>query len=212
MKKKNFLEGIIVFGVVTGILLPVRLVFVAYVSDNWFGSFGLISLISISLIVLTKKQKLGRFGQMFERQLVKLQQGKRGKFVYGQSIFFLIILGGTIFAIEQGNSVYSELKDELIKENQDLSDTQKILEKAEQIEFHEWVYGFVGLFLAVFYAFPQLSAVFALLNEISNGWVLHFYTVAFVEFLELFGILLTYRIILKKDKRTKTTDKNPRLE
>ena len=93
-----------------------------YVSDNWFGSFGLISVISITVIILTKKRKLGKFGEMFDRQLSKLQHGKRAKIVYGQSILFLLILGGTIFAIEQGNSTYVELKNEILKENEDFSD------------------------------------------------------------------------------------------
>ena len=71
------LEGLIVFAVITGILLPVRLFFVAYVSDNWFGSFGVIGAISILLLTLAKKDKLGKFGQMFNRQIEKFQHGKK---------------------------------------------------------------------------------------------------------------------------------------
>ena len=79
MNKKDFFEALIVFAVMTGILLPVRLVFVAYVSDNWFGSFGIIAIISATMIILTKKGKLGKFGRMFERQIDKIQHGKKGK-------------------------------------------------------------------------------------------------------------------------------------
>jgi hypothetical protein len=70
MKRQNILEGLIVFGVMTGILLPARLLFVSYISSDWFGSFGIITIISVTMIVLTKKGKLGRFGEMFERQIV----------------------------------------------------------------------------------------------------------------------------------------------
>ena len=97
MKLNEFVEALIVFSVMTGILLPVRLVFVAYVSDNWFGSFGIIAIISATMIILTKKGKLGKFGKMFEKQINKLQHGKKGKIVYGQAILFLIILGGERF-------------------------------------------------------------------------------------------------------------------
>jgi len=186
----------------TGLLLPIRLFFVMYVSDNWFGSFGLISVISITVIILTKKRKLGKFGEMFDRQLSKLQHGKRAKIVYGQSILFLLILGGTIFAIEQGNSTYVELKNEILKENEDFSDAGQILAKAEKISFQEWVNGFIGMILAIFFAFPQLAAVFAILNDSSDGWVLHFYTVAFVEYMELFGILLLFRFTMVGKKAT----------
>ena len=202
MNKRSFLEGLIVFSVMTGLLLPVRLLFVMYVSDNWFGSFGLIAIISITMIILTKKGKLGKFGEMFDRQLSKLQHGKRAKIVYGQSIFFLLILGGTIFAIEQGNSVYAELKNDILKENEDFSDPEQILAKAEKISFQEWINGFIGMILAIFVAFPQLSAVFAVLNDSSDGWILHFYTVAFVEYLELFGILLLFRFTMVGKKAT----------
>jgi len=193
MKKKDFLEGLIVFGVITGLLLPVRLFFVAYVSSDWFSSFGIISSISIAILILTKKRKLGKFGEMFERQIAKLQSGKVGKIVYGQSIVFLLILGGTIFAIEQGNSVYVDLKEQILEEYEEFSEPEKLLEKTREMEIQDWVYGSIGMFFAIFYAFPQLAAVFAVLNESFDGWILHFYTVAFVEYLELFGILLVFR-------------------
>ena len=180
----------------TGVLLPVRLFFVMYVSDNWFGSFGLIAMISITMIILTKKKKLGKFGEMFDRQLSKLQHGKRAKIVYGQSILFLLILGGTIFAIEQGNSTYSDIKNDILKENEEFADAEQILAKAEKISVQEWISGFLGMILAVFFAFPQLAAVFAVLNDSSDGWVLHFYTVAFVEYIEMFGILLLFRFTM----------------
>ncbi len=183
----------------TGVLLPIRLFFVSYVSDNWLGSFGLISVISIVMIILTKKGKLGKFGQMFERQLNKLQRGKRAKIVYGQSIFFLIVLGGTIFAIEQGNSTYVDLKNELISEHEEFSDPEQILAKANEITIQDWFYGFAGMFMAIFFAFPQLAAVFAVLDESSQGWIMHFYTVAFVEYIELFGILILYRFCFQKN-------------
>ena len=197
MVKKDFVEAIIVFSVMTGILLPVRLFFVSYVSNNWFGSFGIIAIISATIIILTKKGRLGKFGHMFERQINKFQHGKKGKVVYGQAILFLIILGGTIFAIEQGNSVYKELKEQILEEHQEFSDPNQIIEKTEQLNAQDWAYGFIGLFLAIFYAFPQLSAVFAVLNDSFNGWILHFYTVAFVEYIELFGILLAFRFFFK---------------
>lgn len=200
MNKKNALESLIVFGVMTGVLLPVRLLFVEYISDDWFGSFGIISIISAVMIILTKKGKLGKFGEMFERQLMKLQKGKKAKFVYGQSIIFLLILGGTIFAIEQGNSTYIDLKNQILEENEEFKDPQKIIEKTEQLEAKDWALGVLGLFLAVFIAFPQLSAVLAVLNDSFDGWILHFYTVGFVEYIELFGILLYYRFSLFRKK------------
>ena len=199
MKNKNFLEGLIVFSVMTGILLPVRLFFVTYISTEWFGSFGIISTISVIMIILTKKEKLGRFGKMFDSQMKKLQKGKRAKIIYGQSIIFLLIFGGTIFAIEQGNSAHIDLKNQLLEEHKEFTNPEEILKKTNELKFEDWIYGLVGMFLAIFFAFPQLSAVLAVLNDSLNGWILHFYTVAFVEYLELFGILIFYKFSLSKN-------------
>jgi len=208
MKKKNFFEALIVFSVMTGILLPVRLLFVAYVSTDWYGSFGIVSAISVLMIILTKKGKLGRFGQMFERQINKFQKGKRAKLIYGQSIIFLLILGGTIFAIEQGNSVYLDLKNQLLEEHKEFSDPEQILKKSDEMQAQDWIYGIIGMFLAIFFAFPQLAAVLAVLNDSLDGWILHFYTVAFVEYLELFGILLYFRFSFSKKGSVKSSIDN----
>ena len=211
MKRQNILEGFIVFGVMTGILLPARLLFVSYISSDWFGSFGIITAISVTMIVLTKKGKLGRFGEMFERQINKLQKGKRAKIVYGQSVIFLLILGGTIYAIEQGNSTYVDLKNQILEEHKEFADPIELLAKTEQLEAQDWVFGVLGLFLAIFIAFPQLSAVLAVLNESFDGWVLHFYTVAFVEYLELFGILIYFRYSLS-GKKSYSVDEDKNLQ
>ncbi|MFB5611114.1 MAG: hypothetical protein ACE5R3_04340 [Nitrosopumilaceae archaeon] len=198
---KSIYESLIVFAVFTGVLLPVRLFFVMYVSDNWFGSFGVISAISIGLIILTKKQKLGEFGRMFDRQMNKFMTGKRGKFFFAEAIIFLFILGGMIFAVEQGNSTYLDLKNQLLEEHPEFTDADKILEKSEVLEFQDYLLGFVLMFASFFVAFPVFSAVFAVINDASHGWFLHFYTVAFVEYIELFSILVLYKLSFNKKNK-----------
>jgi hypothetical protein len=194
---KNIYESIIVFAVFTGVLLPVRLLFVTYVSDNWFGSFGIISVISAGLIILTKKDKLGEFGRMFDRQMNKFMKGKRGKFFFAEATVFLFILGGMIFAVEQGNSTYVDMKNQLLAEFPEFSDVDKILEKSEVLEIQDYIFGFVVMITSFFVAFPIFSAVFAVINDATGGWLLHFYTVAFVEYIELFAILVFYKLSFK---------------
>ncbi len=201
---KNIYESLIVFAVFTGVLLPVRLLFVTYVSDNWFGSFGVISAISVGLIVLTKKQKLGEFGRMFDRQMNKFMKGKRGKFFFVEATLFLFILGGMIFAVEQGNSTYLHLKEQLLAEHPEFNDADKILEKSEALELQDYFFGFLAMIAAFFVAFPMFSAVFAVISDATDGWLLHFYTVAFVEYIELFAILVLYKLsFIKSGKEIK---------
>ena len=139
-RSRDILEGIIVFAVMTAVLLPVRIVFVSYVSDNWFGSFGIISAISAAMIILTKKNKLGKFGRMFSRQMYKFQKGKRAIVTYGQATFLLAILGVSIFAIEQGNSTYLELKEEMAFKNQERINTQTITKEISKWSVNDYAF------------------------------------------------------------------------
>ena len=196
-KLRGIFESLIVFGVLTGLLLPARLLFVEYVSDNWFGSLGIISAISISVIILVKKKKLGFFGPMMERQIYKFQKGKRGLIVFGESVFLLSILGLMIFAIDQGNSVYSDLKFQNIK-NAPSSSAEQVLESASELDTSDWVMGFLMAPVMFLTAFPQMSAGIASVDQSLDGWLMHFYTVGFIEYLELFGILIYYKISFRK--------------
>ena len=99
---KGFTESVIVFGGMMGLLLLVRILFVSYVSESWIGSLGLLSAVSLLLLFLAKKKKLGKFGIMFERQMKKIQQGKLGVLVYGESIFSIVLILILIFAIDGG--------------------------------------------------------------------------------------------------------------
>ena len=178
----------------TGILLPARLLFVEFVSDDWLGSLGVISAISIAIIVLAKKKKLGFFGVMFERQLYKFQKGKRGLVVFGESIFLLLVLGGMIFAIEQGNSTFSHLKMVTAQNLPATENPEQILKMTDKVNNQDWLMGFLMTPVTFVTEFPKMSAIIASIDQRLDGWLLHFYTVGFVEYLELFGILVFYRI------------------
>jgi len=201
---RGIFESLIVFGIMAGLLLPARLLFVEYVSDDWFGSFGIISIISISLIIFAKKQKLGFFGSMLERQIHKFQKGKRGILVFGESVFLLALLGTTIVAIEQGNSIYSDAK---LQNNENFSSDLvqvQILKITKDWTPIDWVNAyFIGI-LGVVTDFPAMSAAIASIDQASDGWLLHVYTVGFVEYLELLGILVLSRISFWRKKTHST--------
>ncbi|MFB5615052.1 MAG: hypothetical protein ACE5RI_08150, partial [Candidatus Nitrosomaritimum yanchengensis] len=157
---KDAYETIIVFAVMTGVLLPARLLFVTFVSDNWFGSFGIITVISIVILILAKKKKLGLFGRMFERQVEKLLRGKRKILVYAQSVFVLILLGTMIFAINQGNSTFAEIKDQFLL-NQEIDNPEKIMAQTSEWDTNDWLYSLAVAPLAFVTAFPQMRAEIA---------------------------------------------------
>jgi len=193
---RGIFESLIVFAVMTGVLLPARLLFVEYVTDNWFGSLGIITAISISVVILAKKKKLGFFGPMFERQIYKFQKGKRGLVIFGESVFVLLMLGTMIFAIDQGNSVYSDLK---IQNFENIpKSAEKILDSANELDSSDWVMGFLMTPVMFLTAFPQMSAGIASVDQSLDGWLMHFYTVGFIEYAELLGILIFYRVSFRR--------------
>ncbi len=58
-------EKIFLMGITAGIFLPIRMIFVTYVSDGWLGSVGLLSIFALVFIYLTGKHKLGHLGRIF---------------------------------------------------------------------------------------------------------------------------------------------------
>ena len=190
------LESLLVFGMMGGILLPARLLFTEFVSDDWLGSLGVISVISLSIIILAKKKKLGFFGPMLERQIFKFQKGKRGILVFGESAVLLVILGTMIFAIDQGHSVHEPQKMEYIPDHIDRQN--HAIESAKSMTSSDWIFGTLMAPIAFVTAFPQMSAAMASIDDSMDGWLMHFYTVGFVEYLELVGILIYYKISYRR--------------
>ncbi len=200
---RGICESLIVFGVMTGLLLPARLLFVEFVSDDWLGSFGVISVISLSVIILAKKKKLGFFGPMLERQIYKFQKGKRGIAVFGESVFLLLILGTMIMAIDQGNSIHSEYELQNSQNHPMINSSEQVLEMTNEMTLADWIIGFLLAPTALLTEFPKMSTAIASIDQSLDGWLMHFYTVGFVEYLELLGILIFYRISFKRKISTK---------
>lgn len=189
----DFKEKLIVIGFLLGIFLPIRLVFVEYVSDQWLGNFGLISGLGIVLFILIKKGKLGRIGSIFERQMKKVIFGKTGKFVIVLSILSLLYFGSTIVFMERGTSVYSEdtalFYDAIIQNNNFNQINQNNLKNIHI------VYNADNRIYATFdYAF---SITYAIMNEFTSGWLEHLHFILMVEQIEILGIFIFYRIFYK---------------
>ena len=193
MQKDDFKEKLIMIGFLVGIFLPLRLVFVEYVSDQWLGNFGLISGLGLVLLILTKKGKLGRIGSIFEKQMKKVIFGKTGKFVITLSILSLLYFGSTMVFMERGASIYSEDKVlfyDAIIQNNDLNQINPNNLKNLHI-----VYDSDNRVYSTFdYTF---SITYAIMNEFSGGWLEHLYFVLMVEQIEILGIFIFYRIFYR---------------
>ncbi len=210
----NRIEALIVFAVMTGLFLPVRFLFVTYVTDDWFGSFGVVSALAIAVVILAKKDKLGKFGRMFIRQMMKVHTGKRRVFVYTHLAFGLIVMGLLIASINLGNSTYLEEKNHILAvaeaQGQSLDsaeDLTQLTEKLSETSAEEFIESFAQIGDLLFNQFPYFTALWAIEDDMTEGFLLHFSTVAFVEVLEFVGILTYFRLTLKKTTTIKEIEK-----
>lgn len=215
----SLLEDVIVIIVMFGIFLPVRLVFYNFVSDNWFGSFGLITLIVVLLVYLSKKNKLGFFGKAYWRTITRVHKGKRrilSYFMIGFSLYLWVsVIAGVNYAqsdpeiIELKKDITNKITPEEQKKlddltnavkNQDLMQTQRqLMESYKQVSFEKLLLVAFILVLLPILDFTSWVVINSLLDNWFNGWLLHFGTVFLIEVLEIIAIMVyTYTQTKKK--------------
>jgi len=195
---KEFIETMTVGIVLLGVLLPIRLLFVRYIADDWLGSFGLVTAFSILIIVLAKKNKLGWFGRAFSRQMFKIHHGRRKYFVYSQLLIGVLFFAGSIYAIELGDSLY-QVEKQMVLDELDVDSFDEFLEKSDnEIRYRDIPMALLVVFYIILFRFDIFAIMIASLNEMTDGWVLHFSTVFLVEEVELIGIAILTKFTMKK--------------
>lgn len=198
-------ESLIVFGVLTLILFPIRMLFVTYVSTNNYGSFGVASAIAILMVFLVKKKKLGSFGRMFEHQMQLLNNSKRKYMVYGSICFNLFLTIVFLSAISLAETTYHDQKvaveKQLLANNNGkqvtVKDSVDILKKSTPQEI---IYGLLYSAFIVLFNFPLFSSIVSSMNDASGGYFGHMAIVVMVEMIETLGILLAYKYIFPQKK------------
>lgn len=200
---KQSVESMTVAMVLVFILLPIRVFFVRFISSNWFGSFGVITAISLLVIYLAKKNKLGWFGRAFHRQMFKIHRGKRRYFVYAQLVLGTIFFAVTIHAINVGNEYYDQEKTDLLNQLE-IKSVKDFMDKTseEEIKPEVVLQAFYVLFYILIFRFDIFSIMISSMNDVFDGWVMHFSTVFLVEEIELIAIAIITRFAIKTEKPT----------
>ena len=192
-KLPDLKEKLIVFGVITGIFLPVRLVFYNYFSAHWIGSLGLVSSLMFVLILLAHKRKLGRFGDLFLNQLTKTIKGKSGKVAIIFSLILIAYFGSTLVWIERGNTIYSDEK-HLVSQMLFLNHSS---DKMNVNDMHKIMNLRPGSTLIdtsnVDYVDQVISMTYAIMNDMMGGWMLNLDIIILVEQFEFLGFIIIYR-------------------
>ncbi len=207
MEKNDLKEKIIVFGATIGLFLPVRLFFSAYISEDWIGSLGIMSVLAILLVVLIKWKKLGWFGVIFEKQMRKTIGGKTGKYLIGFAIFFLVYFGATLVFIDRGNTIYAEDAEIFYlaimeKGGYNINDLSSYELIGPQLAYHQGSQNF-NILSNFDYMF---SIAYSVMNIMSDGWIEHLIVIMMVEQIELIGLLIFYRKLFKPISKVEITN------
>lgn len=181
INKKDLREKVIVFGILTASLLPLRIFFYTYVSQYWLGSAGVLLLVALTLFVLAKKKKLGKFGYMFENQMASVTRGKLGKAAFVITILSIAFFAVSLSLIEKANTFYYAEKtqfEQILKGSTPSS--YKITGNENRIDF-----------------IPSVST--AIVNDLTNGWMQHVSILILVGEFEALAVLILYRKGFRKD-------------
>ncbi|MDE1812736.1 MAG: hypothetical protein KGH85_07720 [Thaumarchaeota archaeon] len=199
-KLPDIKEKLIVFGVIAGIFLPIRMVFYAYFSAHWIGSLGLASSLMFVLMFLAHKQKLGRFGNLFLRQMTKTIKGKSGKIAIALSLVFIAYFASTLMWIERGNTIYSDEKhlvSDMIFSNYSVNEmSPSDIHIIKNIRQGNTIFDISN----VNYADQIISMTYAIMNDMMGGWMVNLDMILLVEQFEFLGFLIIYRKIYNSPK------------
>jgi hypothetical protein len=178
--------------------------------DSWISSLGLISVVLGMILFLSKKEKLGKFGQMFIRQIIKNHKGKRKWAMYFQMTLILSMGIFTIFSIHTGNTEHQILKEQVIEEfkkqgividsNLNYDAIQKI---SSQITPRQQIESITTLPILSIQDFGIFSVVLAVTDQLLGGWVMYFWQVVLIESVEILVFIGVTRKILLKNKLKK---------
>lgn len=181
-------EKFAVLGFTLAIFLPIRLLAGQFFLNNWFGMLGVATTISIVLIILVKKEKLGTLGRIFKKQMIKSLWGRPAKFIIISLILFSAYFGSTILLVERGNNAYLHDK-QIIAENF----AKKSFDKEALARLNgPQIQDIVGI-AQIQYLEYFLSISYAMLNDSTNGWLVNMHLILLIEQIEAFGLLWFYR-------------------
>lgn len=182
-------EYAITAGFFTGILFPLRLLFYHYLSSYWLGTFGLVSIITLSILYLAKKNRLGEFGNIIIRRFYKRAKGKMGLGEIAFSLFFIYFCSLMIYGSTYGNDIQVQQAKERLH-HEGINNIQQL----SKAPLPDMGIGDYFISLIVFLTPNQYSfTAIKLTNQLSSGWLLSFFTVDLAETIEVLGLMFYLR-------------------
>lgn len=200
-----FLEFLIITLSLIAILVPLRILSKMIFVDEWIGSIGIITVVFGVILFLSMKEKLGNFGQMFLRQIIKNHTRKQKWIIFSQTGLFLSMGILTIFSINAGNTEYYLLKEQVIAEfgnkgimiDSDLN-FDAINQISSQVSPEQQAGAIAALPLLIIQNFEIFSVVLAVTDQMMGGWVMYFWQIMVIETVEISIFLFITRKFTSK--------------
>lgn len=189
MNANDIKEKLVLIGVSAGIFLPFRLLASQYMAEHWLGNLGFATAVSLLLLFLTKKNKLGRFGEILKNQIRKAVWGRSSYVIIFLLLGFMAYFGSVIVLVNQGNTAYHDDKEALFR---DIFDKESIHSHLRLNGPGADAGGFGG-FSQVRYAGYVFAVSYAILNDMTGGWLVNIHLILFMEQVEMFGLFWLYR-------------------
>jgi len=192
-------EMLIVAGVMAAILVPLRLVTVVLLGDHWFGSIGIVTIVTLFVMIGSMKNKLGWFGVMFINTIVKIQKGRRRFIFYIEAGFVFVVMGSAVFLIHEGNTTYGNLKAQVWAELKDMGiETSEDVIKASSLTAEEQVQSIIRLPVMFVKQFATVAVTAAIVNDMMDNWYYYFAVIILIENVEIIGFLIISRKYIKE--------------
>lgn len=194
-------EMLVVGVVVASVLMPLKFVTMwVFGEENIIGSIAVLSGVITFMIVGSHQRWLGRFGDMFINTILKIQKGKRRWIFFIEMAFVLVIMGGAVVLIHEGNTTYSHLKDQVKAELAEMDiETQKdVMKMSESVSTEEQLEAVASMPTLLVEEFAVVAVTAAIVNDMMDGWYFYFATVIVIENAQIVGFLIIARKYLKE--------------
>lgn len=193
-------EMLVVAGVMAAILIPLRLVTIFILNEHWLGSIGILTGVTLFVMIGAKKNKLGWFGRMFINTIIKLQKGKRRFIFYIEATFVFIVMGSAVILIHEGNTTYGHLKDQVWAElkGMDIETSEDVMRISSNQSAEEQAQAIIELPTLFVKEFGTVAVTAAIVNDMMDNWYMYFATLVLIENIEIVGFLIISRRYIKE--------------
>ena len=196
LEQNKRIQSLAFYSFFLGLLFPLRILLNSILGDNWIGSFGVLTVISIIFLYLAEKNKLGWYGRAFLNKFRSIRTSRKKYLIIGWGIIGIILASTILYLISYGNTISSEFKDNTILQmEQKYENFDQLQSDSIQIMQEKPLEVIAGIILlpVLLISNPDIVAVIlAVEDNLSNQLFSHLFTIALLEEIEIIGIVIYY--------------------